>query len=1079
MAKQTFVRKALAVVLSVALLMSCAVFSFGANAEDTLMWENNFDTPTSSNWYSVMGGESDGGPWNSGTVKPGYFSGANYAVYNDGGYMALGFKSWNARNYLSGFMVRHHSATDKNTAGYGSAGGSVYETGVGAFSPEGGKYRIELDYKVNAFPDSNPSAIDVCVGFASQDTFYWDSDRDEARFASAGSYQSVGTVGKANLGDDWTHASIVYDLASNGDQWMHVFLKNSGTDTLDGAEVLIDNIEVYKVTGGGTTPTPPPPTGEVLWENDYENPTSSNWYSALKGEADGGLWNSGTVLNGMYNGSNYAVYNNGGYMALGYKNGGGANGRKYLSGFAILHKEATDDTNVGSFNQIGLFSPDAGQYTIEFDYQLASFIDSPYPAVDVCVGYANSDNFQWDGDRDLARFTGTTGDYPANGNYVVAATLSKSDVSTTWHNASVTLNIPNGDSALHIFLKNGTQAGATEDYLEGTEVLVDNVKVSLAATGGGGGGETPGPEGPVIPSDPDIRWENDYENGSASNWYGKLGDKSAVSPWNSGTVKPGVYSGANYAVFETDKDGGHMALGFQTYNASKFLSGFHLRHKYATDRAVSDAYGTAGGAEYETQYGAFRPLEGSYKIELEYKVTAFPDTPLSKIDICVGVANWDSFYWDGDRSLDRFLSAGGAYQTIASVGRDDVSDFWQNGEAVLTVPQDANVSMHIFLVHNGNDTLEGAEVLLDNITVKVTTVDDTPDGPVLMWKNAFDNGNNVNWASAYGGKEDGSYWNSGKVHTDHKNYSVIQKDGDNGYMALGFANEDARVKLSGFVFLHEEATHNFSGQYGYGGGYPGTPQGRVYANPGYYIISFDYKLASFTDAANASMDFGVSFCGDLLWDGAAGVDKGRIGAFGGDPKTVVTVTKDNLGDDWAHVTCEIANLSADSMFLYFFAGASDGYKGTLEGCEIWVDNFEISQNLDESLFTKITFFYDGRQVGQSKGGLPGMYFTMPTLNLPAIPEGHKVVYYSDSAYKNVINTPTEYPEENMKVYIRIVKDTGNTWGFETEAKDTLLSLNPRIPRRSSRWMTPMPTAARARCGSIPTAVSAARTCGRR
>ncbi len=406
-----------------------------------------------------------------------------------------------------------------------------------------------------------------------------------------------------------------------------------------------------------------------MWENDFETITDTNWHSALKGEAEGGLWNSGTILNGMYNGSNYAVYtedaDGNGAMALGYKDGGGANGRKYLSGFTVLHQTATTDANAGSYSganrAIGHFRPNVGKYIVEFDYMLKSFIDWGDPRVELCVGYANATNFQWDSDRDIATYTATTGSYPAAGTYEVVLNFGRNDVdATVWRKALVYLDIPTANNTLHIFLKNGN----LDDYLTGTEVLVDNIKVTKYD----GAND--------LPADPESvalkMWENHFDN-PGDNWYQRY---QTVDYRSDATA-----TGGNFADYTDNM----MKLGFTTEGAESNLSGFTVLHQTAT-HSTAGQYGYKGEYVYSAnKYGSFGPEGGKkYAVTLKYNVESFNAESVSSVDICVGYAC--ELYWETAKTLSGFTSTKkGAYETLATVTSVDIAKGWQSGAVYLDV----------------------------------------------------------------------------------------------------------------------------------------------------------------------------------------------------------------------------------------------------------------------------------------------------------------------------------------------------------------------------------------------------------
>ncbi len=247
-------KKVLAVMLSVAMLMSCAVFSFSANAAATLMWENHFDNGTADNWMSLYGGESDQNMYNSGRIGAGQ---ENYAVLKTEGnnsYMELGFNNYNAFNRLSGFRVFHEGTTSKNPADvgkYGYAGGYQYSsTAKGLFLPQTGKYAITIDYKLIALNTTANAGLDVC---ASIGTVNWSNNiglRGGNIESNGATPHVIATVSAADVGTDWRTATVYIDVDSDAGVELNIFAKaKSGyTSSLTGSKVLVDNVRIYSYT---------------------------------------------------------------------------------------------------------------------------------------------------------------------------------------------------------------------------------------------------------------------------------------------------------------------------------------------------------------------------------------------------------------------------------------------------------------------------------------------------------------------------------------------------------------------------------------------------------------------------------------------------------------------------------------------------------------------------------------------------------------------------------------------------------------------------------------------------------------
>ncbi len=480
MSMRSVSRKTLAVVLSLAMLMSCMVFSFSASAEMTLMWENDFNDTTAP-WYAVLGGESDKGSYNSGTVGRNDVTAGNYAVHKtdaDDGYMELGFTTWNSRTKLSGFHVRHKAATSKGvTDTYGAGGAAVYRTGDGAFSPTEGKYKIEFDYKINDLVDDPTTVIQISVGFVNAETFFWDGAKDLTTMtndSNGGTVYTVANVGKSNLGMDWAHATLYVDIEGDADRSMHIFLANEYHEPESNpiGSVSIDNFKMFKYDGVNDLPADPESVSTKMWENHFDN-AGDNWYQRYLAKD----YHSDAA----YTAGNYATYADG-MMRLGGFTAEAAEG--YLSGFTVLHQTATHATAgqygykgeyVYSANKYGSFGPEGGKkYAVTLNYNVESFNASSVSSVDICVGYACE--LYWDTNRTSSYFTSTK-----KGAYDVLATVSYADVAKGWQSGAAYLDVDTSaytgqydGSNLYVFAK--VSNNAASDQTEAV-VLIDDVVV--------------------------------------------------------------------------------------------------------------------------------------------------------------------------------------------------------------------------------------------------------------------------------------------------------------------------------------------------------------------------------------------------------------------------------------------------------------------------------------------------------------------------------------------------------------------------------------------------------------------------
>lgn len=472
-------KKVLAVVLSLAMLMSCMIFSFSASAEMVLLWENDFDDTTAP-WYAVLRGESDLGNFNSGTVGRNDVTQGNYAVHKaDGtnGYMELGFAHWNARNKLSGFHVRHKTATSKGVTGtYGAGGAAVWRTGDGAFSPTEGKYKIEFDYKINDLVEDPTTRIQICVGFINAETFFWDDARDLATVKNStngGTVYTAATVSRSNLGMDWARATLYVDIEGDADRSMHIFLANEYHEPESNpiGSVSIDNFKMFKYDGVNDLPIDPESVSTKMWENHFDNP-GDNWYQRYLVKD----YRSDVTATG----GNFADYTDG-MMKLGFSS---ETAEANLSGFTMLHQTATHD-NAGQYGykgeyvysagKQGAFGPENGkQYAVTFKYNVQGFNADSANSVDICVGYACE--LYWDKPRALSYFTGTK-----KGAYDVAATVSAADIAKGWQTGAGYLTVDTSrytgqydGSDLYVFAK--VRDNVAGDQTEAI-VLIDDVVV--------------------------------------------------------------------------------------------------------------------------------------------------------------------------------------------------------------------------------------------------------------------------------------------------------------------------------------------------------------------------------------------------------------------------------------------------------------------------------------------------------------------------------------------------------------------------------------------------------------------------
>ena len=244
-------KKTLALLLTVAMLLTCMVFSFSASAAATKMWWNNFEGEGTAT--SPYKGETANGGQNSGRQNQ---TKGNYAVVKqdaDGNaYMALGFENYAANTAASGFLMTHADQTVKNGTGAGSAGtytsGSMFVNGK--FMLPAGKYAIKLDYRLESISATNAQGVDIAL--ATPASMWWNSD---VAVMGGGALTNdrypttvIATATKADVGADWKTAICYFDYEGSGAE-LHLLARRHADavqDSLTGTEVWVDNIEIYQ-----------------------------------------------------------------------------------------------------------------------------------------------------------------------------------------------------------------------------------------------------------------------------------------------------------------------------------------------------------------------------------------------------------------------------------------------------------------------------------------------------------------------------------------------------------------------------------------------------------------------------------------------------------------------------------------------------------------------------------------------------------------------------------------------------------------------------------------------------------------
>ncbi len=488
MTKRIFSNKALAIVLVLAVLMSCVVFSFGgaSAAEETLLWENDFTASegTDTNWMKAYTNSADNAWFSNG--------GGNFATYDsENSVMALKFTNANSWMYMSGFAMMHKNETHANTGEYGYHGGETDGSVMakyGAFRPAKGTYKVTFKYKVESFSSTAGAVADICVGFALRAKWKWyGSTSSRANFINStnnGNYEIAATV-DASTANTWQTATVTIDQPlDDTTAMMHVFARNNdnaGKD-LNGTTILVDEIKVYEVIPAST---------KLMWQNTFDKSKGSvgtvgkqndgNWlgaYSANSGESDGNWISQENEcgIDATYDETNEA-------MKIRFV---GDNSWTAMGGFVLFHEAATvagdgygnvgvGQTESSTMTNFGVFRPGQGSYIVSLDYKVTEFSDVEGAAADICFGFARRGSWAWQS------VTQTRDHFINNASGVIAelATVTASDKGDDWRTVSITIDQPYNDTTKgmlpNVFVR--TSHNVTQKSLAGTEILIDNVKV--------------------------------------------------------------------------------------------------------------------------------------------------------------------------------------------------------------------------------------------------------------------------------------------------------------------------------------------------------------------------------------------------------------------------------------------------------------------------------------------------------------------------------------------------------------------------------------------------------------------------
>ncbi len=1000
MSIRIFGKKALAIFMSMTMLVSCMVFSFSASAESKLLWENNFDEQLATNWYSLYGSEDGLGNYNTGRVDNTSDNIYNYFVPKKdaagNGYMAYGVASDTGHQRPAGFIITHQSATVKNAAvdTYGNSGYHMTTTSVnkGAFKPKAGKYAVKLDYKVPATANLT-SDVELYIAFSDKlwkSVCNWGSGGTSVATMEANGKlikEKIATATQQDAGGDWQTAvayvdasAIPTNLTSDTGWWASIIARpvNTSAASMSGSEVWIDNVSISlyndmsdfptisfyynginagETSGAAGTPFTMPdlssitvPAGgkfayysdeactqaialptvfpaasqniyikvldpvvrpaTLMWENGFDEQTSSNWFSKYGDKSDKSIFNTGVVGQDANDRDVYFVPQKdaagNGYMAYG---AGSETGSMYGAGFIVMHHEATSKKaadagqygHAGNYtydsNLQGAFQPSAGKYAVKLDYRVP---ETAQLATDIELYVAFSDRtwgsaFNWSsGGSNIVKDE-------TNGTLIkqLIATAKPSDAGANWQTAVVYMDMPEG-----------------------------------------------------------------------KNWWVSVIARPATSSKNT-----------NYAVSEVWVDN----IEVHQYDD---LSEFPGVTFYYDGNAVDCVNGLAGAA--------------------------FTAPDLSSITVPAGGKL--AYYSDEACTVPVTLP---------------------------TVFPAASQNIYVKVIE---PTVHASTLKWENNFNEQTASNwySLYGGP-SDWS-AFNTGVvNVDASNVY-------------------NYFVPQKDAaGNGYMAYGYTNEMGSVYPAGFIMLHQDATSKSAadaGQYGHAGKYTGTNNayGAFQPESGKYAIKLDYKVPD-TASLTTEVELYIAFS-SKLWatNNMSTTTATPWGDYSGGitrlekngqliKQKIATVYPSDAGGEWqtAVAYMDVTVPDDKEWFVSIIARPAESKKNyDCDGSEVWVDNIEVHQYNDLSELSSVTFHYDGGVVGQLHS-LSGVPFEMPTLSIHT-PIGAYLSYYADEACTQPIELPTVYPTAAQDIYIKLTKTENFTWSFEDEAVDTLLSLNNNARR---------------------------------
>ncbi len=217
-----------------------------------------------------------------------------------------------------------------------------------------------------------------------------------------------------------------------------------------------------------------------------------------------------------------------------------------------------------------------------------------------------------------------------------------------------------------------------------------------------------------------LMWENDFDK-TGNGWYSQymqVGEPAANNYAHNNTVGgcASTSIGAvqkNYAVYENNDGNGYMRMQFENTASSNYVSGFRVFHQDAT--VATDGYGYAGNDSAKAS-GNFKPTDGSYAVQLDYKLAVKGLNAGASVDLMVAFVGMS---WSGDKQWSNISSSFLSYQKAATLSDGNIGDGWKTAVLYFDNLDFSSQAMHIILKRTDGSTvaLSKIEVHVDNIKV--------------------------------------------------------------------------------------------------------------------------------------------------------------------------------------------------------------------------------------------------------------------------------------------------------------------------------------------------------------------------